>query len=134
MLTYSSVVLSKLKDLSTDVPLATSEILGIDILLQSFLITLGVSQNQSRLQRAKGQLLSYTYITEEMNSDILQQEGVPMLLDFTNILKKNLTIPFEQQTCISHCLGTSYLLPTKYKTIYPSIFLYLSMSKAGQAR
>ncbi len=76
MLTYSIVVLcSKLKDLSTDVPLATSEILGIDIPLRPFLIILGVSPNQSRLQRAKGQLLSYTLITEEMNTDISQQEG-----------------------------------------------------------
>lgn len=65
MLTYRSVVLcSKLKDLSTDVSSATSEILGIDILLQPFLIIPAVSQNQSRLQRAKGQLLSYTCITE----------------------------------------------------------------------
>ena len=65
MLTYSNIVLcSKLKDLSTDVSSATSEILGIDILLQPFLIIPGVSQNQSRLQRAKGQLLSYTRITE----------------------------------------------------------------------
>lgn len=65
MLTYSSIVLcAKLKELSTDVTAATSEILGIDILLQPFLIILGVSQNQSRLQRAKGQLLSYIRITE----------------------------------------------------------------------
>lgn len=65
MLTYSNVVLcSKLRHLGAVVSSATSEIRGIDILLKPFLIIRGVSQNQSRLQRAKGQLLSHACITE----------------------------------------------------------------------
>lgn len=66
MLTHSSnvVLYSKLRHSGADVSSATSEIRGIDILLKPFLIIGGVSQNQSRLQRAKGQLLSHACITE----------------------------------------------------------------------
>lgn len=56
--------LFKLKDISADVSLATSEIPDIDILLRSFLIILGVSLNQLKLQRGKAELLSHGHNSE----------------------------------------------------------------------
>lgn len=111
-------------------PGATSRILGIDIRLQPFLIILGVSQNQSRLQRAKGQLLSYARITERKWILIFERLWCGYCFLIWQIFySRPLRFPLKNRPVEDDNQATSDLLPTTQ--IHPSILFSLLIQDWG---